>query len=772
MKATKEDPLKSSIPRHHALKLICFVLLGCCGLAVGGRAANEPPSNRGLTDGLTEAQQNGQFSPSNARTTDGKLIPADQFFPAARCLKCHRDTHVAWSESLHRNSAREPFYKQSVDILERSRGTESMMHCESCHSPVAVFSGALLKENNKADGPHGPRPFEDEGVTCSVCHSITEARLDGTGSYTIRRPALLLLADGAPVYGDLPDSAITADVPSHRRAMMRPLLKTSEFCATCHKSAVTVPLNNYKFLRGFSAYDEWQQSAASRETVAPFYRREQRMDCRNCHMPPVKATNDLAAKNGTLSSHRWLGANTTTPLFYGQTRQAELTEQFLENSVLSVDIFALQSKATGRLIAPLSQSTQSGENRMTLRPGDEVTVDVVIFNQKAAHSFPPELRDMYEPWVEFEALDVFGMRVFHSGFIKADGTLDEGAHVYKSILLDEAARPITRHQVWLARVKAYDNAIPPGRSDVARFRFRLPEDEKTGGLNTLTLRARVHYRRFIQEYTDYVLRRGNISQLAIPIVRMTEAEVRVVREDAKGISGDKNQTQSLTPQAQSRRWNDYGIGLLEQAQYGPASEAFRQASRLDPGNPDLLINCAIAEMRTERYGPEREQLHKAALFLEAALQIAPTLARAHYYRALVLRGEGKTREAAEVLAKIALAYPCDREVQRQLGQTLYALGRVAEARTAFEAVVGIDPNDHGAYQFLAPIYLSEGLKLEAERAASLYLLWRDDPRTDVIAAQFFNAHPEWAEERILAHAHGVNSTRRPTLTGSFAAPDK
>ena len=758
--------------RFRVVNLSWFFLFACCGLAaIGGRASGDHALNHGLADGPPLPQQDGQFSPSNARTEEGKLIPADQFFPAARCMKCHHDTHIAWSESLHRNSAREPFYKQSVDILERSRGSNAMMHCESCHSPVAVFSGALLKENNKPDSPPGPRPFEDEGVTCSVCHSITEARLDGTGSYTIRRPALLVLADGTPVYGDLPDSAIMANVPGHRRAMMRPLLKTSEFCATCHKSAVTVPLNNYKFLRGFSAYDEWQQSAASRETVAPFYRRERRMDCRNCHMPAVQAGNDRAAKDGMISSHRWLGANTITPLFYGQTRQVELTEKFLEDRVLSVDIFALQSKATGKVIAPLSASV---ENRVALRSGDEVTVDVVVFNRKAAHSFPPELRDMYEPWVEFEALDASGRSLFHSGYVKPDGTLDESAHVYKSILLDEEGRPITRHQVWLARVKAYDNAISPGRSDVARFRFRLPKDEKTGGFGALTLRARVHYRRFIQEYTDYVLRRGNVTDLQIPVVSMAEAEVKVVEEDIRPneIGAHKDHPENATPQPQSLRWNDYGIGLLEQAQYGPASEAFRHASQLDPGNPDLLINWAIAEMRTEWYGPERAQLRKAALLLESALRIAPTLARAHYYRALVLRGEGKTREAVDVLMRVAREYPRDREVQRQLGQTLYALGRVSEARAAFEAVISIDPNDHGAYQFLSPIYLSEGLKLEAERAGSLYLLWRDDPKADVVAARFFSAHPEWAEERILAHAHGGNSTLRPILTGHFAAPDK
>ena len=703
------------------------------------------------------------FSPSNARTEDGKLIPTAQFFSASRCARCHKDTHEAWSESLHRNSGREPFYKDSVEILERTLGTEPAQHCESCHAPVSVFSGALKKGSKES------RAMDDEGVTCSVCHSITEARLDGTGSYTIRRPALLAREDGTPVYGDVPDAAIMADIPGHRRAVMSPLLKTPEFCGTCHKSAVTTALNNYKFLRGFSAYDEWQQSAASRETVSPFYKRESRADCRTCHMPRTEAANDLAARQGTIASHRWIGANTATPLFYKQTRQVELTEKFLREHVLSVDIFALRRETTGALIAPLSQSSK---NPVDLPAGEEVTAEVVIFNRKAAHSFPPELRDMYEPWVEFEVLDSAGKSIFHSGFIKPDGTLDESAHIYKSILLDQTGRSITRHQVWVARVKAYDNAIPPGRSDVARYRFRLPANER-GRFTSVKLRARVNYRRFIQEYTDYVLQRHNATNLKMPVVEMATAEVELVAPDQKRNKSGRN---TLTPEQESRRWNDYGIGLLEQAQYGAASEAFRRASELSPKDPDLLINTAIAEMRTERYGPERVQLHKALPLLDAALalpptQVDPTHARARYFRAIVMRGMGQIQLAADELAKVAAEYPRDREVQRQLGQTLYSLGHIAASRTAFESLLQIDPNDNGAYQFLAAIYLTESPK-EADRAHRLYLLWRDDPLADVFANRFFDAHPEWAEERIAAHTHGDNSKPRPTLTGYFAVPDR
>jgi hypothetical protein len=92
------------------------------------------------------------------------------------------------------------------------------------------------------------------------------------------------------------------------------------------------------------------------------------------------------------------------------------------------------------------------------------------------------------------------------------------------------------------------------------------------------------------------------------------------------------------------------------------------------------------------------------------------------------------------------------------------------ARAAFESLLTIDPNDTGAYQFLAPLYKSEGRTEEAARADALFLLWRDDPLADHLAARFFALNPQWAEERVWSHTHGSDSPPRPTLTGRFAAP--
>jgi len=724
-------------------------------VAVGARVAPPLPADE-------------PFSPSNARTEDGKLIPADEFFSAARCANCHKDTHTAWAESLHRNAAREPFYRESADILLRTRGIEFTRHCESCHTPVALFSGALTRENPRQQAPF--TAMDDEGVSCSVCHSITEARLNGTGSYTIRRPALLASEDGTPIYGDISDERILADIPAHKRAVMRPLLRQPEFCATCHKVDAPPSLNGYKHVRGFSAYDEWQQSGASRESVTSFYRSEQRMDCRSCHMPKVESLNDRAAKGSVIASHRWLGANTAVPLFYGQTTQADLIKEFLKAKVVSVDIFAVTRESDGEKVMPLAVRSA---NRLAFAPGEAVTAEVVVSNRKAAHSLPPEVRDLYELWVEFEALDADGKTIYHSGFIKPDNRLDESAHVYKAILLDEAGRTLTRHQIWTTTVKAYDNTIQSGRADIARFRFRVPQDARPEALAAVTLRARFNYRRFIQDYADYVAKMRQ-TRVVNPLVRMAEAEVKLRTPEAvkKRAKGSRPASVELDAGRQARRWNDYGIGLLEQAQYGPASEAFRRASALNPRDQNLLVNAAIAEMRTERFGPEREQLGKAATLLEAALRIDPIDPRTRFYHALLLRSEGKAREAADELAKIAQEYPRDREVQRQLGQTLYALGRFKEALGAFQNVIGIDPTDAAAYQFIAPIFANQGQLEEAQGIRSLYLRWRDDPLADGIAARFFAANPQWAEERVWSHAHGESSAPRPTLTGERATPDK
>jgi hypothetical protein len=77
-----------------------------------------------------------------------------------------------------------------------------------------------------------------------------------------------------------------------------------------------------------------------------------------------------------------------------------------------VDIFALKKAGSDGTISPL------GSTPFQLEPNDMVEAYVVIQNKNIGHSLIPEVRDLYEAWVEFTVKDAAGNDLYHSGFLK------------------------------------------------------------------------------------------------------------------------------------------------------------------------------------------------------------------------------------------------------------------------------------------------------------------------------------------------------------------
>lgn len=316
------------------------------------------------------------FLPSNIEANDGEFINPKKFPTAQYCGHCHQEAHAQWRQSAHSNSNRAPWYLKNVGLLNTQRGVEFSRHCEGCHDPIAVVAGALTR------GAPTKRPYDQDGVTCMVCHSIQKVDTRGTGSFTLAEPAVLLDEKGEPVTRPVSDAEILAHLDRHSAAVMKDFYRTSEFCAACHKAALPKELNGYKWQRAISLYDEWQNSAFAKQSPLPFYKKDSVSTCQACHMPREKLVgHDYGAKVGGLASHRWLGANTMVPKYYGYDDQMAKVIAFLRNSVFNVDIFAielatqpalkiqpeLKGSATGpllneNLIAPL------GLTRFDLKP--------------------------------------------------------------------------------------------------------------------------------------------------------------------------------------------------------------------------------------------------------------------------------------------------------------------------------------------------------------------------------------------------------------------
>src|ERR1700754_1530392 len=142
------------------------------------------------------------FLPSLATTDTGEFINPKTFPTAKYCGHCHQQAHSEWRQSAHANSFRTPWYVRNVNLLISGKGIEFTRHCEGCHNPTALTSGALTK------GSPINRKFDEDGVTCSVCHAIQKVDTRGTGSYVLAQPAVMVDEKGDPIYGEVSDKEI------------------------------------------------------------------------------------------------------------------------------------------------------------------------------------------------------------------------------------------------------------------------------------------------------------------------------------------------------------------------------------------------------------------------------------------------------------------------------------------------------------------------------------------------------------------------------------
>jgi Tfp pilus assembly protein PilF len=670
------------------------------------------------------------FAPSNASSATGTFIPGPKFIPAARCAQCHTDTHAQWRQSAHGNAFREPFYQKNVKDIIAQRNIAHTRHCESCHNPAALFSGALTDKPALKQ-----RPFDDDGVSCISCHSIQDVNRRGIGGYVMGEPALLVKEDGARLLEGVTDQQILDDIPSHRRAMMRPVLKSPEFCGACHKSQVPKELNDYKFLRAFAVADELQMSSFSKESPHPFYVRD-RETCNTCHMKAEAAPLfDVSAKGGKVKSHRWAAANTAVPAFYKYAEQLDAVTKTLEGDVMGIDIFAVRRRPAGsdseELIAPLNRSAYR------VGRGDTLTADVVVTNKNIGHSFPPELRDFYEAHVEFTVADAStGRTLFRSGYIKPDGHLDESAHNYKTYIVMADGTLNDKHFIWKTRVVAQNNQIGSGRSDIARYRFQIPKDLA----DSVKITARLKYRRFTRVFSDYALGKS----VDFPVVTLATAEYTM----RLGDNAAAEPARGATPDW--RRWNNYGIALFDGRQFAAAADVFARVAESDETyRPMALTNRALALIEIDRWDD-------ASKLVDAALELNPNLHRAVFQRARIRRQRGQLAEAEADIRRVLEAYPRDRLSLQQLGELSKIKRDFAGAREAFERILQIDPEDASSHYNLMLVYRKLGMNEEAKAEAKIFQDLKDDPGALPVASEFLRRHPEMKGESVPFHVHDIS----------------
>ena len=739
------------------------------------------------------------FFPSASQTASGGKVPSDFFLDSAACGDCHKDVYEQWRSSMHHfSSFNNQFYRKSIEYMQEVAGVEASKWCAGCHDHAMLFDGMF----DEPVAGQLERPEAHAGLACVSCHSIVHVPdTMGNGGFVIEYPALHGLASSR--FGLLRSmhNYVTNTAPAaHRRAFLKPFMREdgSEFCSTCHKAHLDVPVNSYRWVRGFNSYDNWQASGVSGQGARSFYYPPNPQGCADCHMPLVDS-DDPGNRDGKVRSHRFAAANTAVPFVNGDEGQLAAVQQFLRGGIVTLDIFAVapvvedssapqmlrrggQEAATGfavgeeggaprgpvvlrevgDLAAPIDRSGP------VIRAGETVRVDVVVRTRKVGHFFPSGTVDAFDVWVEFRVEDARGRTLFWSGRAADDGAgpVEPGAHFYRALQADARGNPIDKRNAFHMRGLVYARLIPPGAADTVHYRVAIPADAK----GPLTLRASLKHRKFSHAYTAFAYAgkagagtygegfddreftydpadipanvpgsvKDRIPVLPITVIARAEAQLEVGEREAAWAPH--------VDAADWERWNDYGIGLLLQGDLRGAEHAFLRATEADPARPDGWLNVAramVEEGRTAEAGPH----------IEKALALSPGLPRALYYRALARRAAGEYDGALADLRQAAESYPRDRVVLNEIANILFLRREYEEAVEVLDRVARIDPEDLQMHYTRMRCYRGMGDLESARREEALFLRYKADESAQTRTAEIRRASPEDNNERQRIHDH-------------------
>jgi hypothetical protein len=361
--------------------------------------------------------------------------PAPLFAASDRCLACHdglttpsgEDISLgfAWRASIMANAARDPYWQAAVrrETLDRPGESAAIQdECAACHMPMARWQDHIAgrKAEIFARLPVQPRPgggdrLALDGVSCALCHQLQNgggAQLEHDGEFRIdvARPWGQRLVFGPydvpPPRAHVMHSA-TGFVPQRATNLER-----SELCSTCHtlytnNDAGTTPAGEKQVVRFPEQvpYLEWQASAYAREKT-----------CQACHMTFVAektpAASVLGEPRANVARHGFQGANFFM-LGLFQRFRTELGIEALPQELSLSRTRTLDLLRTGAATLSFARaSTADGQ----------LEAEVVVTNT-TGHKLPTAYPSR-RVWLRFAVTDGHGRKVFASGELHADGSIE------------------------------------------------------------------------------------------------------------------------------------------------------------------------------------------------------------------------------------------------------------------------------------------------------------------------------------------------------------
>jgi hypothetical protein len=417
----------------------------------------------------------GEFAPSlvkiekaAAGTEPAEQSRGDMLSDTETCGSCHADAAAQWGSSAHSfASFGNPIYRANIELVRGKLGKEASRHCGGCHDMPLVVDGLLTAK--------APVPAADlrahSGVTCRLCHGVKSATTDGNASYVWSEAALQ-----APVIGD------AKSIAAHKTAVdVKPIGDT--LCMSCHRGFLSPDMGMPAHLLGIDEPTAWRSSAYTGNGAMRMDKVE-KQSCISCHMEKEPASKqELGAKAGQFSSHRFIGGHTWMASMRGDKEHLQRTQAKLAGAA-SIDVAAVRfSDGTWQVPA----------DGASVIAGQLLTFDVVVRNLLVGHRFPGGVLDMHDTWIEVAVTDARGKVVAQNGADHERNPRDDKTHVLKSFIADDDGKILNEHEIPSFRALIANHTIGPREAQAIRYAMTVPAKLQAPQL-PLTVSARLRHR--------------------------------------------------------------------------------------------------------------------------------------------------------------------------------------------------------------------------------------------------------------------------------------
>jgi tetratricopeptide (TPR) repeat protein len=715
---------------------VSMVVAGSVVLALscGNRAPAPPPAATPAQPSAFPALSNDSpFSPAFTRVTTSVPIDTGLLGDPVQCVTCHADVAAQWEGSAHHDSSfANRFYALGVDKTRKDRGNKVSRWCAGCHDPSLLLADAKPGKQGIEVSPIIDRddlqssPRAGDGIGCLVCHSTTEASRLGGGGYLVSWRGFTE-----------PDPKNAQSVQDHKKAMKAPVMKQSDFCASCHKVSLHADVNGKRWLRGQNDFDPWEQGPyafGGEKSASVIYAPETpQKSCQDCHMKTeASSKGDLAGKlvNGqkVVKSHRFLAANSAHAAFAGDAATVAMQTDALAG-VVRLDVMAIRRGLSAELVP---------EAKLT--PGEQVAIDVVVENTDVGHKFPAGTVDSNEVWLAIDVVDAKGKVIARSGALDEKGNLGEEAHRFGVLQLDNQGVPATLRDAHRFVAAGWDTTIPPKDSRVVRFGLVVPEK----AFFPLSVKARVRYRKFTSAYAKAACLTAAASAPAMKTC--PELPIATVASDDVVIGAPS----TTTKPEKWRRLDAYARGLLDalQEDVGAAEPFLAEVTTLAPDKAHGFVDLARMYIRQGRTADADHALDLAA-------KIDPQAAVVPILRGMSRYETYRLNEAVGPLRQAVALAPHAIHASELLGEALQLVGDDLGSIGVVQKGLLVDPESAQLRHLEALAFDKLGLPKEAEIARSAYLAYRRDDDTPALRSKCKAKVPGCAREATPLHVHAL-----------------